>query len=195
MKMTGKPQLMETSFTTRADANRTFFLVETIIRPALSADCRIIANLAAAAYGRYLERMDKKPAPMMEDYAERIAEGRIFVLEIHPPCPDGEKTDSESQAAFSASPAIAGFIMLSSGKDALLLNNLAVDPAVQGRGYGKKMMAFAEETARRSGFRRISLYTNEVMTENLQFYSRLGYTETHRATEEGFNRVFFSKMV
>ncbi|MDR2744950.1 MAG: GNAT family N-acetyltransferase, partial [Desulfovibrio sp.] len=141
------------------------FFAETIIRPAVSADCCRITNLATAAYGRYLERMDKKPAPMIEDYAERIAEGRIFVLEIQSSCPDGEKTDSEPQAPFSASPAIAGFIMLSPGEDALLLNNLAVDPAVQGRGYGKKLMAFAEETACKAGFCRISLYTNEVMTE------------------------------
>jgi ribosomal protein S18 acetylase RimI-like enzyme len=171
------------------------FYVETIIRPAVSADCCRITNLATSAYGRYLEHMDKKPAPMIEAYAERIAEGRIFVLEIQSPGPDYKKEDSESQAPFSTSPAIAGFIMLSPGKDALLLNNLAVDPAMQGRGYGKKLMAFAEETACKAGFRRISLYTNEVMTENLRFYPRLGYTETHRATEEGFNRVFFSKML
>ncbi|MDR2819241.1 MAG: GNAT family N-acetyltransferase [Desulfovibrio sp.] len=169
------------------------FFGETIIRPAVSADCHRITNLATVAYGRYLERMDKKPAPMIEDYAGRIAEGLIFVLEIQSSCPDGEKRDLESQALFSTSPAIAGFIMLSPGKDAMLLNNLAVHPAVQGQGYGKKLMAFAEGMACKAGFCRISLYTNEVMTENLRFYHRLGYTETHRATEEGFNRVFFSK--
>jgi hypothetical protein len=41
----------------------------------------------------------------------------------------------------------------------------------------------------------IRLYTNEAMTENLAYYPRRGYTETHRAAEDGFNRVFFRKPV
>ena len=149
----------------------------TNIRPAVSADCCRITALATAAYARYLERMNKKPAPMVENYAKCIAEGCVFVLEV----------------PSSVSPTIAGFIVLLPGKDVLLLDNVAVDPAAQGRGYGKMLMAFAEKHAREAGFRRISLYTNEAMTENLQLYPRLGYTETHRALEEGFKRVFFSK--
>jgi hypothetical protein len=31
------------------------------------------------------------------------------------------------------------------------------------------------------------------MTENLTYYPRHGYTETHRAEQDGFRRVFFSK--
>jgi hypothetical protein len=37
------------------------------------------------------------------------------------------------------------------------------------------------------------LYTNAAMTENLAYYSRRGYTETHRAHQDGFHRVFFRK--
>jgi hypothetical protein len=33
------------------------------------------------------------------------------------------------------------------------------------------------------------------MTENLACYPRRGYTQTHRAVEDGFNRVFFRKLV
>jgi hypothetical protein len=39
----------------------------------------------------------------------------------------------------------------------------------------------------------IRLYTNEAMTENLDYYPRRGYRETHRATQDGYQRVFFSK--
>jgi len=150
----------------------------TNIRPAVPADCDRIADLANMAYAIYLDRMDKKPAPMTENYAERIAEGCVFALEIQPP---------------SALPTIMGFIMLVPEKDALLLRNVTVDPAVQGQGYGKMLIAFAENKAREAGLRRIALFTNEVMTENLRFYPHLGYIETHRATEKEFNRVFFSK--
>jgi hypothetical protein len=31
------------------------------------------------------------------------------------------------------------------------------------------------------------------MTENLAYYPRHGYTKTHRALQDGFQRVFFRK--
>lgn len=160
------------------------------IRPAVSLDCDRLTELATMAYERYLERMDKKPAPMTEDYAKRVTEGCVFVLEVES---GGEKSDSDSLNPSSVSPIVVGFIVLFPEKDAMLLDNVAVDPAAQGQGHGKKLLSFAEEYALAAGFHRIILYTNEVMTENMQFYPRLGYTETHRAREGGFNRVFFSK--
>lgn len=39
----------------------------------------------------------------------------------------------------------------------------------------------------------IRLCTNEAMTENLAYYLRMGYPETHRAVENGYHRVFFTK--
>jgi hypothetical protein len=33
------------------------------------------------------------------------------------------------------------------------------------------------------------------MTENLAYYRRHGYTETHRAGQDGFRRVFFRKLL
>jgi hypothetical protein len=33
------------------------------------------------------------------------------------------------------------------------------------------------------------------MTENLACYPRHGYAETHRAEQDGFNRVFFRKPI
>lgn len=39
----------------------------------------------------------------------------------------------------------------------------------------------------------VHLYTNEKMVENLAIYPRLGYAETGRRHEDGFNRVYFEK--
>jgi hypothetical protein len=36
----------------------------------------------------------------------------------------------------------------------------------------------------------IRLYTNAAMTENLSIYAHMGFVETHRAVEKGFNRVY-----
>jgi hypothetical protein len=40
---------------------------------------------------------------------------------------------------------------------------------------------------------RLRLYTNERMVENLRYYTRRGFIETHRAHSEGFDRVHFVK--
>jgi hypothetical protein len=53
--------------------------------------------------------------------------------------------------------------------------------------------ALAEDRARSLGLPEIRLYTNEAMTENLAYYPPHGYTETHRAQQDGFHRVYFRK--
>jgi hypothetical protein len=53
----------------------------------------------------------------------------------------------------------------------------------------------AEDRARSLGLGEIRLHTDEAMTENLSYYPRRGYAETHRAGQDGFRRVFFRKPV
>ncbi len=143
------------------------------IRPAVAADAARIAAIVEAAYRPYLERMDRRPAPMDDDYAARIAEGLTFVLEA-----DGE---------------IGGILVLETHADHLLLDNLAVDPARHGQGLGRRLLAFTEAEARRRGYGAVELFTNEVMVENIAFYRRLGYVETGRKRDRGYDRVFFRK--
>ena len=56
-------------------------------------------------------------------------------------------------------------------------------------------LALAEEHARGLGLAEVRLYTNEAMTENIAYYTRHGYGETHRQEQDGFRRVFFRKPV
>jgi ribosomal protein S18 acetylase RimI-like enzyme len=77
----------------------------------------------------------------------------------------------------------------------LLLENVAVLPTAQGRGIGSRLLALAEDQARGLRLCEIRLYTNEAMTENLAYYTRRGYAETHRAEQDGFRRVFFRKQL
>jgi hypothetical protein len=58
---------------------------------------------------------------------------------------------------------------------------------------GARLLALAEEYARSLGLPEVRLYTNQAMIENLVYYSRHGYIETHRAQQDGFRRVFFRK--
>ncbi|HEY7020404.1 MAG TPA: GNAT family N-acetyltransferase [Ktedonobacterales bacterium] len=143
------------------------------IRPATQDDVAQIARLVNAAYAKYLDRMEKPPAPMLADYATLIAHGEVYVL--------------------AAGAEIAGLLVLEARDQALLIENVAVNPAFQGQGLGRRLMVFAEQLAREHGLREVRLYTNEVMVENLAFYQRLGFEEVERRVNDGYRRVFLRK--
>jgi ribosomal protein S18 acetylase RimI-like enzyme len=143
------------------------------VRPATEADASVLRLIAVAAYQHYVPRIGRPPAPMTADYAAAARHGQAWLA-----AEDGEA---------------AGFIILIPHPGHLLLENVAVLPAAQGRGIGARLLALAEERARSLGLPEIRLYTNEAMTENLAYYPRHGYIQTHRARQGGFDRVFFRK--
>ncbi|HEX4027847.1 MAG TPA: GNAT family N-acetyltransferase [Rhizomicrobium sp.] len=145
------------------------------IRLASMHDLAFVEAIVREAYARYVPRIGRAPAPMGDDYAARIAETRVHVLE--------------------SGGIIQGLIVLLPQKDALLLDNVAVDPACQGSGLGRRLLAFAEQAARAAGHGVIRLHTNEAMTENIALYTRLGYAETHRGEEKGLRRVYMEKQI
>lgn len=144
------------------------------LRRAVAADVPAIRALVRAAYQHYVARIGREPMPMTADYDRAVVEHEIWlfedaaglggVLELKP-CGDGE----------------------------LSIENIAVDPARQKSGIGRKLMAFAEDEARRQGCDRVTLYTNEKMVENIALYTRLGYAETERRAIGAFHRVFMRK--
>ena len=144
-----------------------------MIRPATAHDVAPVQALIEAAYALYIPRIGARPGPMLEDYAALIAQGRVEVFE------------KQGQ--------VLGVLVLIAQADGLLLDNVAVSPAAQGRGLGRQLMAHAEARARQLGLEVVRLYTNEAMSENLGLYERLGYRETHRAEQAGFRRVFMEK--
>jgi GNAT superfamily N-acetyltransferase len=143
------------------------------VRPAGDDDVDVLRRIATAAYQHYVARIGRPPAPMTADYDQAVRSGQAWVA-----VQDGQVT---------------GFVVLIPRPGYLLLENLAVVPAAQGRGIGGRLLRLAEDHARGIGLREIRLYTNEAMTENLAYYPRRGYTETHRAEQSGFRRVFFHK--
>lgn len=143
------------------------------IRPAGAADRAAVEAMVAAAYAPWVARLGQRPGPLRDDYASRIAQGAVHVAER-----DG---------------AITGVLVTLPRPGALLLDNVAVAPAAQGRGLGRALIAFAEGLARARGAARVTLYTHERMAENLTLYPRLGYVETGRGVQDGYPRVFFEK--
>jgi len=131
------------------------------LRPAEARDVPRLAELARAAYGRYVERLGgREPRPMSEDYATVVAAKQVLVAER-----DGE---------------VVGLIALETDAEGFVVDNVAVDPAHEGTGVGRALLTAAEAEARRAGFDSIYLYTHERMTENVALYERIGYVEYDR---------------
>jgi len=145
------------------------------IRAATAADVSAITEIVDQAYRHYIARMGKPPGPMLDGYAARVLEGVVWVLE------EGA--------------VIAGITVLLPAMDYLLLDIIAVSPARQGSGLGRRLLAFTEAEALRLGYTEIRLYTHQTMVENQRLYASIGYEETERGTEAGYDRVFMRKQL
>jgi len=132
-----------------------------------------LRRIAVVAYQHYVPRIGRAPAPMTADYAQAVRRRQAWVA-----VDNGE---------------VIGFAVLIAQPGYLLLDNIAVRPDAQGRGIGTRLLDLAEDHARSLHLGEVRLYANEAMTENLSYYPRHGYVETHRAEQDGFGRVYFSK--
>jgi len=147
------------------------------IELATAADCAAVIACVHAAYVGYVERIGRRPAPMDANYAELIACHTVYVLRAPP------------------AKGLCGLIVLHVEAGGLFVENVAVDPAHQHQGFGRQLMALAEDRARGLGLPEIRLYTHERMTENIALYTRLGFAEVERRSEAGFARVFMRKLL
>jgi ribosomal protein S18 acetylase RimI-like enzyme len=148
---------------------------EVVLRLAEAGDAPAMQRLAISSYEKYVLRMGREPAPMADDYAAVVARGHAWVAE------HGDQ--------------LVGLLVMQPAEGYLLLENIAVAPRAQNMGLGSRLLRLAEQHALAMGLPEIRLYTNEAMTENLDYYPRRGYRETHRATQNGYRRVFFSKVL
>jgi ribosomal protein S18 acetylase RimI-like enzyme len=112
---------------------------------------------------------------MTADYADLIAQGTVSVL-----LEGGE---------------LRGVLVLKQEEAMLWIENVAVHPGHHHRGFGRRLLAYAEQRARVAHLLEVRLYTNERMVENMSLYRRLGYQEVERRAEAGFRRVFMRKVL
>jgi ribosomal protein S18 acetylase RimI-like enzyme len=145
------------------------------LRLAAAADLAAVEALIVDAYSAWIERIGRKPGPMLDDYARLIAEGRV--------------TLALRQGA------LVGLVVLVPQGDAMLLDNVAVATAARGMGVGASLMRHAEDEARKIERSTLRLYTHALMRENIALYARNGWRETKRVTERGFDRVYMEKQI
>lgn len=142
------------------------------IRPAEPADRAAVEAIVRSAYEPWVQVSGVRPLPLVADYGDLIARGRVHVLE------NGE---------------VDALIVLEPLDGELLVENVAVRPDRQGRGLGRRLMAFAEFRARTLDLPALRLYTNEKMTSNMGMYESLGYRESGREEIDGRHVVRLRK--
>jgi len=145
------------------------------IRIAQTGDAAELTKLARGSYRQYVAAEGSEPGPMKTDYLATILLGDTWVAEYQE--------------------VIVGLLVLQPRPNYLLLDNIAVDEALRGRGLGRRLLDWSESRATVLGLSEIHLYTGVVMTQNRYYYESRGYKETHRAFEDGHHRVYYAKSV
>lgn len=130
------------------------------LRRAGPADAGAVRELTRAAYAPWAAMIGREPLPMRADYDRAVREHRIDLAY------DGAT--------------LVGLIELVEEPGALLVENVAVRPGLQGGGIGSFLMHHAETVAREAGIAVLRLYTNAAFAVNITLYQNLGYVVTRQ---------------
>lgn len=164
----------------------------TIISKATSKDAPAIQAMVDAAYSKYIERIGKRPVPMDVDYLHLISTGSVYILQQQETSSEG--SDSTYIPPTTTKTAVGSITLrLDSSHNSIQINNFAVVPEAQGRGYGRLLMRFAEDKAREAGCLAVTLFTNTAMYESVALYVEWGFVEVGRRSKASHFIVDFLK--
>ena len=145
------------------------------IRSAVLADAASIRALTRAAYAKWVALIGREPLPMQADYERAVAEHTIDLLIVDD--------------------ALAGLVETIVRPDHLWIENVAVAPEQQGRGFGHLLLAHAERRALHAGRPEIRLLTNQAFAANLEVYAKRGYIVNRTEPFRGGTTVHMSKRI
>jgi ribosomal protein S18 acetylase RimI-like enzyme len=125
------------------------------LRIAHEDDVDAIRTVTREAYAKWADLTGREPLPMRVDYLDAIRKHRFDLLYV------GGR--------------LVALIETVPEGDCLLIENVAVLPTFQGRGFGTRLLKLAEELAAASGLAGTRLYTNKLFLSNIRLYEALGY--------------------
>jgi len=146
------------------------------IRRAGPPDVTAVRSLVRDAYARWIPVIGREPLPMKADYEKAVREHEIDLLHA------GDRLVA----------LIEVFLMV----DHLFIENIAVSPEDQGRGFGRHLLRHAETKAKSAGLTELRLLTNQAFATNVRLYQAIGFridrTEPHFG---GGTTVYMSKLL
>ena len=156
------------------------------MRPVRPEDHATVARLTVAAY-RALpgQVLPDDYAAELADVAARAAEAEVLVATVARSPAVGPEAAGESRRGPAAGREVVGSVayvpgaasplaeML--GPDEAGVRMLAVDPAYQGGGAGRALLAACVERARAAGKTRLALHSTEAMAAAHRLYERAGF--------------------
>lgn len=149
--------------------------VNDVIRMATAEDAAAVTALTRSAYFRWVPLIGREPLPMRADHGAHIRDHRTDLLFV----------DSE----------LAALVETTKQGDCVLIENVAVAPRLQNRGYGRRMVAHAERLALAAGLSTVRLYTNAMFEANLRFYASLGYVVEREEALNGGVAIHMAKRI
>jgi hypothetical protein len=150
-------------------------VVDVQVRRAGPSDVTTIERIVHEAFGKYVARNGRQPAPMGADNHAAVALSRVWVIEA-----DGEIAGSWSTRCTTT-------IYCSTPSQS--------PPARRGTVIVRCCSPVPRTTPRELGLSEVRLLTNQAMTENQTFYPRHGYIETARGRQGGYDCVFLRQKV
>ncbi|MBB6562157.1 ribosomal protein S18 acetylase RimI-like enzyme [Acidovorax soli] len=143
------------------------------IRRAGANDAPAVGRLTRAAYARWVPVIGREPLPMKADHAAAVRDHWVDLLEV-----DG---------------ALAGLIEMVAQPQWLLIENLAVDPAFQGRGCARLLLEQAQRIALAQQLQGLRLYTNKQFASNVDLYLHHGFAVDREEPFMGGFTVYMRK--
>lgn len=143
------------------------------LRRAVADDAAAVRVLTREAYAKWVPVIGREPKPMQADYEHAVLHHRVDLAFL-----DG---------------GLAALIETIDKGDHLLIENVAVAPAFQGRGLGRYLLRHAERLALEFGYSEVRLYTNKQFAANVELYLAVGYRIDGEETSTLGVTVYMSK--
>ena len=128
---------------------------DSVLERARGDDLPALLALQRSAYARNRTLLGVEPLPLLADYADIMRDMEVWLA----------RRDKS----------LAGALILQPRDGDLLIWSIASDPAAQGGGLGRALLAAVEERARRLGRDVVRLYTGTLLTHLVGWYGRHGY--------------------
>lgn len=145
------------------------------IKRARAEDAQAVLYLVREAYARWVPVIGREPMPMKVDYDQAIREHEIDLLHD-----DGE---------------LLALIETIANPDHLFIENIAVAPAHQGKGLGRRLLAHAQGKAIEAKLPQLRLLTNAAFEANVRLYQSVGFQIDRTEPFMGGTTVHMSKVL